>query len=76
MKPIISMRQPRFIVSHQLLSQLVCGRAVVIHYSLPANVIYIQQANTALRLLKVGVSLRELKAILTVEAAGLRGCGR
>ena len=58
-------RQTRFIVSRQPLTQIACGQVVIICYSLLAN---IHSVNLCGRVIA-------WKAIMTVEAAGLKGTG-
>ena len=67
-------RQTGFIVSHQPPTRFTCGRAVIIHYSLPANAIYTRQIYSATAIKGGRVIAR--KAIMTLEAAGLRRSGR
>ena len=67
-------RQTRLIVSHQPLTRFACGRVVIIHYSLLAKSIYAREIYGATAI-KSGHVIA-WKAIMTVEAAGLRGCGR
>ena len=66
-------RQTRVIVSHQPHSQFACGGTVIIHYSLLANAVYTRQIYGAMTI-KSGRVIA-WKAIMTVEAAGLRGSG-
>ena len=65
-------RQTR-LVSHQPLTRFACRWGVIIHSSLLANTIYARQICRAMAI-KSGYVIA-WKAIMTVEAAGLKGSG-
>ena len=67
-------RQARSIVSHQPRTRFACRWAVVIHYLLVANAVYARQIYSATPIKCRGVTA--WKAIMRVEAAGLKGSER